>query len=154
MTLLDGQNLIRSREPPNNLICNRLCACLPKRALPNERYPPALLPQASHVPLISCNRLAELVLPEFRSRRWCGRVSTSLVSMPETALNQDHSSSTGQDNVRRSRQLPVVQAKPQTASMKRTPEGYFRLGIFPPDAGHHPGASCWINDISQSYPLT
>jgi hypothetical protein len=73
--------------------------------------------------------------------------------MPKTALNQDNGSSPGQHNVRRARQLPVVQAKPQAASMEGTSEGHFGAGVFAPDACHHAGTGRRINDVNQIYPL-
>jgi hypothetical protein len=153
LELFDRQCLICSCEPANNSIDNRLCAYLPHRALPYERYPPPLLSETRHVPLIPCNRIAKLAQPKFRSRCRRGCVSASPVSMPETTLNQDNGSSAGQHNVRRSRQPPVVQAKTQTASMKRSAEGHFRAGVFASDACHHARAGRGINDVNQFYPL-
>jgi hypothetical protein len=75
------------------------------------------------------------------------------VPMPETALNEDNGPSAGQHNIRRSGQLPIMQAKTQTTSMKRSPEGHFRLGVFAPNAGHHSRAGCGINNVNQAYPL-
>ncbi len=73
-------------EPADNLIHP---IGLPQGALPDRRDTPACLYKFSSDSAVSCNVRCELRLPEFRSGRGAGCVSTPLVTMPEAAVHED-----------------------------------------------------------------
>ncbi len=73
--------------------------------------------------------------------------------MPKTPLDQNCRPPLGQHNIRRAGQPPVVQTEAQAARVEGTAKGDFWARVFAPNAGHHAGAGCWINDINHAYPL-
>ena len=54
-----------------------------------------------------------------------------------------------QHNVGTSRQLALMKPKPETLSVKRSPQGQFGLRITTPNAGHHAGAHGAVYNVGQ-----
>jgi hypothetical protein len=61
-----------------------------------------------------------------------------MVSVPETAMNEDNSLIPGENNVGFAGKLSAVQAEAESFGKQLLAEQEFGLCILPPDAGHHP----------------
>ena len=68
--------------------------------------------------------------------------------MPKTAVYKYHRSPRGKDQIGAARQLANMQAVPKALLVQIAPDYDFRLGIFTPNAGHHPAANIRGDDVS------
>lgn len=96
---------------------NRLAAARANDALPNYSDPPTRLGKIAYVSRVPFHILTKLFAPEFRPSRWRRCIATTRVTMPETAMNEDNCSPFGQYDIRPSRKMAPVQAKPQALRM-------------------------------------
>jgi len=58
--------------------------------------------------------------------------------MPEASVDENDGAMPRQDDVRRSRQVSPMQAKPISHPMQRPPHGKLRSGVLFPDRSHDP----------------
>lgn len=72
----------------------------------------------------------------------------TIMSMPETAMNEDYCSMFGEHKVRLARQALVMEDIAKAFSVQASPDNHFRLGILAPDARHHPASDFGRNDVS------
>lgn len=70
--------------------------------------------------------------------------------MPEAAVNQDHGSILGQDDVGFSRQILRMEPVPEPTRVQRAPELDLRFRVPAADARHHSGAGRGIYDINHA----
>lgn len=94
---------------------------LPEGAFPDDCHAPSLVQKCRPNGAVSSNICLELPPPELRPRRWCRGVAASVVSMPETAVDEQRGSVPGQNNVRPPLYLARVKPETKAASMKRPP---------------------------------
>jgi hypothetical protein len=85
---------------------------------------------------ISSHIQSQLPLPKFRVAFWHRRARTSLVLMPEAAVNKYTRFISGQYNVRLTWQLPVMQSKPQPKRMQLLSKREFRTGVLSVYSAH------------------
>lgn len=117
-------------------------------ALPNDSDTPTRLGEIAYVSRVPFHILTKLFVPEFRPSRRRRRIATARVTMPETAVNEDNCSPFRQYDIRPTRKMAPVKAKPQALRMERSPKGDFWLGIRSAYPSHHPGPGCGINDVN------
>lgn len=67
--------------------------------------------------------------------------------MPETAMNEYHGLVLGENQIRFPGEIFDMQAVAETGSMESFAENKLGLGIFAPDAGHHPAPGGFVDDI-------
>lgn len=96
----------------------------------------------------------ELCLPEVGASCGCGRLWTSRVLMPETAVYKNCHLAPTQDKVRATKKGSVMKTKPQSRGMQIPSHSHFRLRVAALDAAHHPGSNVWCDRISQMPPLS
>lgn len=117
-------------------------------ALPNYSDTPTCLGEVAYVSRVPFHILTELFAPELRpSCRGC-RIATARVTMPETAMDKDNCSPSGQYNIRPSRKMASMKAEAQALRMERPSKRGFRLGVRSTYPSHHPGPRCGINNVS------
>lgn len=105
--------------------------------------------------LISFNILSELVRPFLTILLWSRGVSTSPMSVPETAVHEYRQLVLGHDYVRPARQLPDMQSIPKPLGVQIVSYLQFRLGIFSPNSRHHARPGSAIDYVHHSwYPGT
>ena len=117
-------------------------------ALPNYSDTPTRLGEIAYVSRVPLHILTKLFAPEFWPSRRRRCIATTRVTMPETAMNEDNCSPFGQYDIRPSRKMAPVKAKPQALRMERSPKGDFWLGIRSTYTSHHPRPGRGINDVN------
>lgn len=69
------------------------------------------------------------------------------MTMPETAMDEDHGVVSRENQVRTSGQTPVVKPKPETPLVQTTAHQHFGLGILASNTCHHATACRSIHNI-------
>lgn len=72
----------------------------------------------------------------------------TIMTVPETPINEDNCTIFRQNQVRRALQIFAVQAKPETTRVQRFSDHNFRFSILTSDAGHHSGPSSTVYHIN------
>jgi hypothetical protein len=67
----------------------------------------------------------------------------AVMTVPETAMNHDHSTVTRQNNVRLSGESLIVKPVAKSTSVKALTDEEFRSGVLATYAGHHPASDLW-----------
>lgn len=73
--------------------------------------------------------------------------------MPEATMNEDHGLVHREDKIGFARKFSVVDPIAKSCSVKRTAKASFGFRILSTNAGHHPGSSFLVYNISHSYDL-
>lgn len=138
-------------------ICNltdKIARVLPnlsfKSAFPNNRDFPAITQKQGYIASVTLHIATNFFGPELRSCSGQTEQSAMLVTMPKASVDEYHCAIFCEDHIGLSGKLPVMQPEPEAGTVQHFPDGYFRLGIFPPYAGHHPAAGRFIDYVSQS----
>lgn len=106
--------------------------------LPKLENTPILLEQFGSGSGVSFHILVEFQSPEIFARpRSCG-ISTTLMSVPEAALNENAELVTWKHHVWPTRKLSRVQSIPEAMPMQQLPYLQFGRCITAANAGHHP----------------
>jgi hypothetical protein len=77
----------------------------------------------------------------------------AVVTVPKTAVREEHSMIAREHKVGLAWQCPLMEPEPKSCHVKSTAKDEFRLGVFPPDSGHHPASDIGRNDIRHPTPL-
>lgn len=109
-------------------------------AFPYPDHSPAGELKVDSVGIVACHVHGNLVFPEVYVRLRQTEMAASLMAVPETAVDENDCPVFLEDNVGRSRQLPVVDAIAQTTGEKILPDDHLRLRILSLD-GRHAAAS-------------
>lgn len=109
---------------------------IPRLAFPNYHRRPAQLSKVGHVPEVPGHIRAKLLLPEGLTCIWYRRASTSIVAVPETAMNEDHLLPAWEADVRRPGQIAPVEPVAVAEGIQQTSHGHFRPGVLRPDPCH------------------
>lgn len=71
--------------------------------------------------------------------------------VPETTMNQNNRMIPGKNDIRLSRQIPVMQPLAEPPGVQSAPDHHFRLGVAPANPAHiKPTLGC-SQDISHPY---
>jgi hypothetical protein len=101
--------------------------------------------------LVSFDILSKFFIPLFAILFRIGRISASLVSVPETTVHKYQQLVLGHDDVRPARQLSIMQSVAKSIRVQIASHLQLRLGIFPPDTRHHAGAGSAIDYVHHSW---
>jgi hypothetical protein len=69
------------------------------------------------------------------------------MSVPETAVREQHSAPSWKNDIGPSRQRSM-KPEPESCHVQRATQENFRLRVFSANAGHHPASNLWFYDIS------
>ena len=105
----------------------------------HDQMPAELLQLFFRIP-VSVNIPFEFLLPKFRIRGWCRRLSASRMPMPETAPNLNNSPIFRKDNIRMPRQIFEMKTEAKSLFMEERAHNHFRPCIFTVDLAHIPTA--------------
>lgn len=117
-----------------------------QRTFPDNANAPAGFPQRSDTPGISRDIPGNLQMPEILAGFWPLKEVTA-VSMPETAMDEQHGVPLGEHHVGLSGK-GSVNSETKASRVKGLAEEDFRLRVLSPDAGHHPASYFRRNDVS------
>ena len=126
--LLEGTSKDLPKEPFEALRCHF--------TFPNHQCAPACATQfslRSGVPLYGRVELvAPIVLPTGRH----GRLATSRVTVPETAMDEHRNAARGENQIWAAWKVASVKAVPEAMIVQITANGHFWLCVFGPHPGH------------------
>ena len=97
--------------------CGLQLETIDRLALPNHDPAPTKPREVALVPSVSATVAIEFFLPVLRVALWFGRLPTSRVSVPETAMNENHRSILRQHDVRRSGKIAAMKSKTASQSV-------------------------------------
>jgi hypothetical protein len=120
-------------------------------ALPDSHDVPTRPTKSTSASHIACNVLIELVDPEIGPRLWCRAVGASAMSMPETAVNEDHKTMARKNQIRASGKVLAVQPKPEPEAMQQAADNQFWLCVTRSDPRHHATATLGTDDVHWRY---
>lgn len=86
--------------------------------------------------------------PELLVRSRQAEISAPLMGMPEAPMNQDDDLVFADDKVGPPWQTRRMQAEADATAEEPPAQQELRLGVFPSDSAHHPGADFWLHDVS------
>lgn len=109
-------------------------------ALPNDAHTPATLAKHCRMACVPVDISLEFLLPEFCVCLWDGGVSTALVPVPETAMNEYHGPVFRKHQIGRARQISDMKPVPKSPGKKTGAKHPFGPGILSADARHHAAA--------------
>jgi hypothetical protein len=98
-----------------------------------------LLSQRIPIALIALYVLLEFLAPEIGSSLGRGASSASFMSVPETAVNEDHQAILSKHNIRRARHVATMNTKAEPQAMRGSTHDHFRHRVLPPNAPHECG---------------
>lgn len=109
-------------------------------ALPDNGHPPVESLERIHVSSVALDVSLEFLPPEvfIRSRR--GRVSATIMPMPETAMDEYHGPVLREHDVRGARKFPDMESIPESSGEKNGAESPLRPSVLSSDARHHAAA--------------
>ena len=114
-----------------------LCDCFFQLAFPNDEDPPAEFCQLLCNVGIPLFVRRQFLLPKIRIRCRKFRPLATVMLMPKTTMNEYHGPILGEDDIRRTRQVPAVEAKTISHRMQKRTYELFRPGIPAFDARHN-----------------
>lgn len=91
---------------------------------------------------------SEFLLPEMNPALRIGRIRTTFMAMPETAMNKDDCPVLRENDIRLAREIRRVKAKAETSAVQQASQMQLRPGILAPDTRHIPGSPL------RSYPIS
>ncbi len=115
---------------------SRSALCL-DRAFPHNGGAPASSLKGAEGPPIPLDISFEFSCPEFRSRRWRGRETATLMPVPETTVKENDGLVSGENQIGLSRQGLGMKPISEPESMKSVPEHDLRLGVPALYPRHH-----------------
>lgn len=122
-----------------------------QRALPDNRHEPPHIEQGLLRSLVTDYVGLEFCLPEVRSGfRDRSSISTVLMPVPETAVDENSNTEPRKDQIRRPRQVLAVKSIAKSAGMHLMPQSQFRSSVVCPDTCHHAGTDFGWNDVDHS----
>lgn len=80
-------------------------------------------------------------------------VAAVVMSVPETAVNENYGAASGKNQIRRAWQVPAVEPVPEALRMQKAPYSHFWSGVLAPDARHHPAAGFAVYNINHEQPF-
>lgn len=134
-------------EPSSDPAGRDLTTKLVDGALPHNGYSPTQLTQSFKISPVALQRLPKLRVPEFHVRGRCGGKGTSIMPVPEAALDLDDSMMFGKHYVGPSRQTPSMEPISQAKGMQSTSKHQFGLCVLASDPCHHAGAGFPVDYI-------
>ena len=147
LTAASSQPLVQLQRDPDS-------ALIAQGAFPDDRDSPAGFEQAASVALVPCHVGVKLGLPEILASRWCRRVRTPGMSVPEAAVNETHCSQSTKYQVGSAREFPIVQAVSETTCVEGTAKGEFGPRVPASDPRHHARTSRLIHNVRHRWPCT
>lgn len=109
-------------------------------ALPDNGHPPVESFEGVHVSSVAFDVSLEFLPPEVAIRSRRGRVSATVMSMPETAMDEYQSPVLREHHVRGARKFPDMKSIPESSGEKNSAESPFRPSVLSSDARHHAAA--------------
>ena len=125
----------------------RLRPILAQCTLPDYGHPPPRIQQGRLCPAVPLHGGREFLLPKIRPRGGIGRKGTSFMTVPKAAVHETDSSKPRKDEVRRSRELPIMKTIPEAARMQRSAKDQFGSGVLPTNSRHHSRPNRLINNV-------
>ena len=119
-------------------------------ALPHDLDPPTRLLQTRHGNGVPLPVRGELVRPEFPAGLGCGGSFASFVTVPETAVDENHLAATTKHDVGAARKVAGMQPKSVAFTMKKSSNDHFRAGVSPANLPHQ-GASGGIRSVVRNH---
>ncbi|MFO1198512.1 MAG: hypothetical protein U1E86_16225 [Burkholderiaceae bacterium] len=114
---------------------------IPGLAFPNDLDSPAFHFERSLLLLIAASIGIDLFRPVLRIRPRLDSTMSAIVPMPKASVHEDDCLGVRQNDIGRTRQLSVMQAKPKSACVQKATHGDLRGGILTPDAFHQRGSA-------------
>ena len=108
----------------------------PQCALPYDRHSPTAVQQLLPGPSVAFDIGSELGLPELLPGIRIGRVGTTGMAMPETAVDEAGRVEARECKIRCAGELSNVETVSQTAGVKRATQGEFGFRVFGGDTRH------------------
>lgn len=124
---------------------NRTCSFYKRMlqcTLPDNGHSPVKSLEGIHVSSVALDVSLELLPPEVAIRSRHGRESATVMSMPETAMDEYHSPVLREHDVRGARKFPDMESIPESSREKNGAESPFRPSVLSSDARHH-AAALW-----------
>lgn len=118
-----------------------------KAALPDDGSSPPGILQILAVAQVARDIAGKLLLPEIRPCRRHGRVTTSLMPVPETAMHLDGDLPFRQHDVGAPRQALVMKPEPKTHRMQGFTKPDLGPRVLSTYSGHHPGTGLLVHYI-------
>lgn len=91
----------------------------------------------------------KLTNPEFAVARWRAGDPAPFMPVPVTAMHKQHRAMFRKNQVRLASQPRDVKPETKARPVQRTAHLHFGPGIPAPDARHHAGAGCLVNNVRQ-----
>lgn len=136
------------KEIAETLLQSRHVSC---PAFPDHEDSPPHAFQGPHILPVPINIPLALLLPEFLVGRRSNPTVPAAVFVPEAAVDKDHLAMTRQYNIRRARQLSLVQAEPVSHAMNNPAHDDFGLRVLASNARHAVPVLFSIQHIRHEY---
>lgn len=137
--LTDYQSIVIAMQPLLDCPCSILGRML-QSALPDDGHAPAKSVEHRRMTPVALDISFEFVPPELLVGSGSGRVTTTFVSMPETAVDEHRRLVLREYKVGGSGQLSDMKPIPESSGKKKGPKCPFRPSILSANARHHPAA--------------
>ena len=115
--------------------------------LPHREYAPAVGAQLGLLPDVVGDIAAKLVGPERGPGLWHAAVCTTIVAVPEAAMDEENSPELGQNQVWTTGQVLDMEAVSKTLAMKMLTHNHLGLSVLAPDTGHYVTTGSWGEGI-------
>lgn len=137
--LTDDQSLVIAMQPLFDCPCSILSRML-QGALPDDGHAPAKSLEHGRMTPVALDICLQFVPPELLVGSGRGRVTTAVVSMPETAVDEHRRLVLGKYKIRRSGQLSDMKSIPKSFGKKKGSKCPFRPCVLSANARHHAAA--------------
>ena len=111
-----------------------------QRALPDSGHTPAKSPECLRVSPVTIDIFLKFLLPEHLVGSGSCGIATTLVSMPEAAVDENHRPVLRKNKVRGTGQLSDMKSISESLGEKKGAKCPFRPGVLSANARHHAAA--------------
>jgi hypothetical protein len=119
-------------------------------AFPDSQNAPTGHQQMISRPLVGLAVQQEFSPPENFTARWPAE-QFAIMTVPETTIHEYGGVVFRHDEVRVSRQTPLMQPEAEAAGVEPVPDQQFRSGVLGSDAGHHTAPNLGRDDVSHRW---
>ena len=138
---------LTATQPSVQRQCGTGGPLLAQCTFPDYRHSPTGQQQSLPGSAVPLHIGPEFRLPEVRPCGGVRRIGTSFMTVPEAAMHEADSSEPAEDQVRCSRELPIMKTVPETACVQCAAQRQFGFRVPAADSRHHPRPNSSINYI-------
>jgi hypothetical protein len=140
-----------AREPNCKFTCNLGGTSFLYGAFPDHARPPSMFLKTVFGSAIALHVTRKLGLPKLTIGGRISSKTTTLVPVPETAMNLYRRSVARKNNVWPPWQCSIMDPETKPEPVKGAPDGHLRLRVLGTNAGHHPRARRLVDHVDHFF---